>query len=216
MEDQFINISFWVADYGLITNPNTSTRTLQLKQIRNPQLSGVLPPHVFFIRQERYKIMQEYVYYSDNSTKITDEWARLGGKSFRLSDIQSVEVCSTQTDSSRNLPSFLVVAGSLLMFGVSNLQNFFPIGWDGLVPTTHLLGILIALAGITILIIQMLLKSDYIYMVSMRGTFGNACPFASDDELYVRKVAAAIQTALIARRADAPAPHSSLVDMHPR
>ena len=159
--------------------------------------------------------MQEFVYYSDNSTKITDEWAKLGGKSFRIADLQSVVVCTTQTDSARNLPTFLIVAGSLLMFGVTNLQNFFPIEWEGLVPTAHMLGILIALAGLTILTIQMVLKSDYIYMVSMSGTFGNACPFASDDEQYVRKVAAALQTALKDRRAEVPAGAPSLADIHP-
>ncbi len=144
--------------------------------------------------------MQERVYHSDNSTKINSEWARLGGKSYRLTDISSVKVCSTQTDRARNLPSILIVIGSLLMFSVINLQNVYPVEWDGFEPAAYALGILIALSGLTILVIQMVLKSEYIYMVNIEGTFGAACPFASDDEHYVRKVATALQTALQDRK----------------
>ena len=140
--------------------------------------------------------MSEIIYYSDGSTKITGEYARLGGKSFRLADITSVRVQTTQTDRARNVPTFLIVAGSLLMFTVANLQRFFPGDWDGIEPFTYALGMLIALAGLTILIIQTVLKSDYLYIVRIEGIFGSVCPFACEDEAYVRKIADTLRTAL--------------------
>jgi hypothetical protein len=154
--------------------------------------------------------MQELVYYSDNATKITNDTIKLGGKSYRLADLSSVDVGRTQTDPSRNAPSFLVVAGSLLMFTVNNLQEFIPVEWDVMLPFTLALGVLIALSGLIILVMQMLLKTDYIYMVCIKGTFGTACPFASDDEHYVRTVANALRTALRESRAASPAAASTL------
>jgi hypothetical protein len=140
--------------------------------------------------------MQEIVHYSDSSTKITSESARLGGKSYRLADITSVNVLSTQTDRARNVPSFLIVVGSLLMFAVTNLQHFLPISWESAMPVASVLGMLIALAGLTIIIMQMVMKTDHIFIISIDGTFGSACPFASDDERYVRAIVTALRAAL--------------------
>ncbi|HKP54669.1 MAG TPA: DUF6232 family protein [Chloroflexia bacterium] len=144
--------------------------------------------------------MQELVYYSDSSTKITGEYARLGGKSYRLADLTSVSVSATQTDRARNVPSFLIVVGSLLMFSVTNLQRFFPVALEDMIPATSVLGMLIALAGLTVLIMQMVMKTDHIFILSINGTFGSACPFASDDEEYVRKIAQALNLAIKDRR----------------
>jgi hypothetical protein len=154
--------------------------------------------------------MQELVYYSDNATKITNDTIKLGGKSYRLADLSSVDIGRTQTDPSRNAPSFLVVAGSLLMFSVNNLQGYIPLEWDVVLPFALALGVLIALSGLIILVMQMLLKSDYIYMICIKGTFGTACPFACDDERYVRTVATALRTALRDSQAASPSAASTL------
>lgn len=140
--------------------------------------------------------MKELIYYSDTGTRITGEYARLGGKSFQLADISSISVQTTQTDSARNLPSFLLVVGSLLMFGVINMRNVFPADWENTMPIAILAGMLVSMAGLTVLIIQMFLKSDYVYILSINGAFGCVCPVASDDEKYVRKLATALRSAL--------------------
>ena len=140
--------------------------------------------------------MHEIVYHSDISTKITGETVKLGGKSYRLADISAVSVSAVQTDRARNVPAILIVLGSLLMFAVTNFQAVSPSTWEALLPIASVLGMLIAMAGLTVLIIQMALKTDHIFIVHLKGTFGSACPFASDDEQYVRKIASALRIAL--------------------
>lgn len=156
--------------------------------------------------------MKELIYYSDTGIKITGEQAKLGGKSFNLSDITSVKVQTTQTDTARNLPSFLLVIGSLLMFGLTNLRAVIPAALENIAPMAVLAGMLLSMAGITILVIQMVLKTDYMYILSINGKFGGACPVASDDERYIRKLASALTTALNESREEASEVSSALVD----
>jgi len=156
--------------------------------------------------------MQERIFYSDTGTRITSEYVRLGSKSFHISDISSVSVQTTQTDSARNLPSFLLVVGSLLMFGVTNMRGLLPADWENALPIAILAGMLISMSGLTVLVIQMFLKSDYLYILSINGLFGSVCPVASDDEKYIRKLASALTSAMQASREAFPAMSSPLAD----
>lgn len=140
--------------------------------------------------------MEEEKYFSDGSVKITNEYIKLGGKSYRLDDIASVKMRSAQTDSMRDVPTFLVISGSILMFTLINLQSIIPVGWEDAVRIGAIAGMLLSIAGLVMLVLSMIMKAEYLYIVHLSGTFGSACPLASDDETYIQNVVASIHRAI--------------------
>jgi hypothetical protein len=143
--------------------------------------------------------MPEIVYYSDSFVRVTSEWVKLGDKTYRLADIRSLRVWSTQTEPLRELPYFLILAGSFTTFGLLNIQHIVSDNWQNVVLWLFWTGIAIGLAGLVVLLVQMLWKARCLYGITLIGSFGMTTPYASDDEQHVRQVAAAIHTALDAR-----------------
>ncbi|HYP39640.1 MAG TPA: DUF6232 family protein [Chloroflexia bacterium] len=148
--------------------------------------------------------MTDFTYYADSSVQITSDWVKLGEKTYRVSDIKSAKVWSTQADPMRELPYFLLIAGSFTMFALNNFRSIFPRQWESMIPFVLAFGMIIGLAGFGILLAQMFRKSEYIYILRLTGTFGTTSPFASDDERYVQKIADAMQLALSNRQVEAP------------
>src|SRR5687768_4211033 len=126
-------------------------------------------------------VMEEETYFSDSTIKITSDSVKLSGKSYPIVDIASVRMRSLQADPLRELPTFLVVVGSILMFALLNLHYVFPVGWEQVTQMGAIVGMLLSVAGLVMLVLSMVLKSECIYVVHLKGTFGDACPFASDD-----------------------------------
>jgi hypothetical protein len=156
--------------------------------------------------------MPETTYYSDSAVQISNEWVKLGGKIFSVAEIDSVKMQSAQSDVTRELPYFLMIAGSITTFVLLNLQQMFPNDWDALVPRILMLGLLVGIVGLGILLLQTFLKSDYLYAIKLSGTFGEALPFASDDQRYVQKVYGAIKLALDERPQQMPVSAPITVD----
>ena len=148
--------------------------------------------------------MAEITYYSDSSVQISSEWVKLGGKIYPVAEIDSVSMRSAQSDSSRDLPYFLMIAGSITTFVLLNAQQIFPNDWEVLVPRMLVVGLVLAVVGIAVLVVQSLLKKDYIYGVKLSGTFGDAIPFASDDPRYVQKIISAIEIAIMSQVQNLP------------
>jgi hypothetical protein len=148
--------------------------------------------------------MTDITYYADSSVQITSDWVKLGEKTYRMSDIKSATVWSTQADPMRELPYFLLIAGSFTMFLLNNFRSVFPRDWEHILPFVLGFGMIIGLAGFAILLSQMFRKSDYIFILRLTGTFGTISPFASDDERYVQKIADAMKLALSNRQVEAP------------
>ena len=144
--------------------------------------------------------MEEETYFVDSTIKVTSDWVKLGGKSYSVADIASVRMRSLQADTLRELPTFLVIAGSILMFALLNLHYVFPVGWEQVVQLGAIVGMLLSIAGLVMLVLSLLLKTECIYVVQLKGTFGNACPFGSSDPTYVRAVVDAIRQALDEQR----------------
>lgn len=154
----------------------------------------------------------EATYFSDASVKVTNNCIRLGGKTYQVSDVTSVRMRTSQADPLRDLPTFLVIAGSILMFAILNLQNVLPGSWDDLVRLATIGGMLLSVAGLVLLVMGMFLKVEYLYVVHLNGVFGGACPFASDDEAYVRSIVQAIQQAVNERPSTVMLERRSLVE----
>jgi hypothetical protein len=140
--------------------------------------------------------MEEETYFSDSTIKITSDSVKLSGKSYPIVDIASVRMRPLQADPLRELPTFLVVVGSILMFALLNLHYVYPVGWAQVTQVGAIVGMLLSVAGLVMLVLSMVLKSECIYVVHLKGTFGDACPFASDDAEYVRSIVAAIKQAI--------------------
>jgi hypothetical protein len=115
-----------------------------------------------------------------------------------MADIKSVKVKCAQPDSLKEMPYFLMILGSITTFTLLNLKEIFPRAWEGVMPSILMVGVLIGLAGMAMLVAQMVMKPQCIYAIRLCGTFGKATPFASDDEQYVNKVIDAIKTAVSA------------------
>lgn len=142
--------------------------------------------------------MSETTYYADSTVRVTSEWIRLGEKIYSIADIKSAKIKCAQPDSLKEMPYFLMILGSITTFTLLNLKEIFPRAWEGVMPSILMMGVLVGLAGMAMLVAQMVLKPQCIYAIRLRGTFGNATPFASDDEQYVNKVLGAIKTAMSA------------------
>jgi hypothetical protein len=140
--------------------------------------------------------MSGVLYYSDGFIEVTGEYAKFGGRAYSLSDVNSVKVWSAPTEPFRELPYFLIVAGSLTTFGLLNIRPSVQEDWESTVAMLFLLGVAIGLVGLAVLVIQMLWKTRCVYAVMLGGKFGTAVPYASDDERYVRRIATAIHLAL--------------------
>jgi hypothetical protein len=155
--------------------------------------------------------VDEETYFVDNTIKITSEWVKLGGKSYPTAEITSVRMRSLHADTLRELPTFLVIAGSFLMFALINIHYVFPTGWEGVLQLGAVIGMLLSVAGLVMLVLNTLMKTQCLYVVQLSGNFGDIYPFASDDAVYVRSIVSAIRTALAGQLAQAGRPHGSLV-----
>lgn len=149
--------------------------------------------------------MQEVTYYSDGYIQVTSEWIKLGERSYRVGEVREVEVCTTQVDTLRDAPYFLVTAGAITTFGFYNLERFLPKAWESVLSIVLALGILMGLLGLAVLLRQMFKKSESLYVLRLGGTFGHASPYASDDERYVCRIASAIKLSLNHQHAGYPA-----------
>ncbi len=156
--------------------------------------------------------MPEISYYSDSAVQVSNEWVKLGGKIYSVAEIDSVKMRSAQSDATRELPYFLMIAGSIITFVLLNLQQIFPNEWEEFVPRVLILGLLIGIAGLGLLLLQTFLKSDYLYAIKLSGTFGDALPFASDDPRYVQKIISAIKLAIDDQPQEMPASARVTVD----
>jgi hypothetical protein len=156
--------------------------------------------------------MPEITYYSDSAVQVSNEWVKLGGKIYSVSEIDSVKMRSAQSDPTRELPYFLMIAGSITTFVLLNLQQMFPKDWESLVPRVLIFGLLVGIAGLGLLLLQTFLKSDYLYAIKLSGTFGDALPFASDDQRYVQKIINAIKLAIDDQPQEMPASARITVD----
>ena len=155
--------------------------------------------------------MDEETYVVDSTIKITSEWVKFGGKSYPTAEITSVRMRSLHADTLRELPTFVVIAGSILMFALINLYYIFPTGWEGVLQMGAVIGMLLSVAGLVMLVLNNLLKTQCLYVVQLKGSFGDICPFASDDAAYVRSMVSAIKDALAGQPNEAEMPHGSLV-----
>jgi len=140
--------------------------------------------------------MPEITYYSDSAVQVSNEWVKLGGKIYSVAEINSVKMRSAQSDATREVPYFLMIAGSITTFVLLNIQQVFPKEWEALMPRILMLGLIIGLAGLGLLLLQTFLKSDYLYAIKLSGAFGDVIPFASDDQRYVHKIISAIEVAM--------------------
>lgn len=140
--------------------------------------------------------MPDITYYSDSAVQVSSEWVKLGGKIFSVAEIDSVKMRSAQSDATRELPYFLMIAGSITTFVLLNVQQIFPRDWQTLMPRILMAGLVIGLLGLALLLLQTFLKSEYLYAVKLSGSFGHAIPFASDDQRYVHKIISAIEVAM--------------------
>lgn len=143
--------------------------------------------------------MAEITYFSDSAVQVSSDWVKLGGKIYSVNDIKSVKVRSAQPAIVRDLPYLLMIAGSITTFLLLNIQQIFPSDWEDLMPAFLIAGLGIALVGLGVLIVQSFLRTDYLYAVSLSGSFGKVSPFASDDPHYVNTVASAINNAIGSR-----------------
>lgn len=140
--------------------------------------------------------MSKITYYADSTVRVTSEWVRLGEKVYSVADIKSVKVKCAQPKSLRELPYFLMIVGSITTFTLLNVKHLFPRDWESILPGMLSLSAIIGFAGLVLLPAQAVLTPACIYAVRLRGSFGEASPFASDDEQYVSKVVDAIGTAI--------------------
>lgn len=140
--------------------------------------------------------MADMTYYSDSAVQVSSEWVKLGGKIYPVGEIESVKMRSAQSDATRELPYFLMIAGSIITFLLLNLQEIFPRDWEALLPRILMVGLGIGLAGLGILLLQTFRKQQYLYAIKLSGSFGHATPFASDDLRYVQKIISAINVAI--------------------
>src|SRR3712207_6337985 len=116
--------------------------------------------------------MTDVTYYADSSVQVTSDWVKLGEKTYRVSDIKSAKVWSTQADPIRELPYFFLIAGSFTMFVLNNFRTVFPSEWEHAVPFLLAFGMILGVTGFGILLAQMFRRSEYIYILRLRGTFG--------------------------------------------
>ena len=156
--------------------------------------------------------MPEITYYSDSAVQVSNEWVKLGGKIYSVSEIDSVKMRSAQSDATRELPYFLMIAGSITTFVLLNIQQILPNNWEEFVPRVLILGLLVGIAGLGLLLLQTFFKSDYLYAIKLSGTFGDALPFASDDQRYVQKIISAIKLAIDDQPQEVPSAARVTVD----
>jgi hypothetical protein len=145
--------------------------------------------------------MDETTFMSDGTVRINSQSVKLGGKSYLLSEVRSVSMRAVQSDQLRDLPYYLVVAGAIMMFAITNLNSLLSGAWDSLVQIVSLVGVLVSLAGLVMLVTNTLVKGECLYVVQIDGEFGSSCPFASDDPRYVRNVVEAIRRAIASEHA---------------
>jgi hypothetical protein len=154
--------------------------------------------------------MDETTYMTDGTVRISSEAIKLGGKIYSLSEVRSVRMRTIQSDHLRDLPYYLVVVGAIMLFGITNLDALLGGVLEGVVQVTSLFGVLISLSGLVMLVMNSLVKGECLYVVQIEGEFGSSCPFASDDQRYVRNVVAAIRQAIAADTAPAASMAASL------
>jgi hypothetical protein len=146
--------------------------------------------------------MDQEFYFDDSMIKITDDSVKFGARSYPIVNITSVRMRHLQADTLRELPTFLVVAGSILMFALINLHYLFPSDWEQILQMGAITGMLLSVAGLVMLVLSFFFKSSTIYVVHLKGSFGDACPFASDDPSYTRSLVAAISRVIAERPAE--------------
>src|SRR5688500_8971724 len=156
--------------------------------------------------------MPEMTYYSDSAVQVSNEWVKLGGKIYAVAEIDSVKMRAAQSNATREVPYFLMIAGSITTFVLLNIQEIFPSDWEVLMPRILMLGLIIGLAGLGLLLLQTFLKSDYLYAIKLTGAFGEVIPFASDDQRYVQKIINAINLAMDDQPQEMGVPNGITVD----
>jgi len=156
--------------------------------------------------------MPDTTYYSDSAVQVSNEWVKLGGKIYAVAEIESVKMRAAQSNAMRDVPYFLMIAGSMITFVLLNIREVFPNDWEVMMPRILMLGIIIGVSGLGLLLLQTFLKSDYLYAIKLTGSFGEVTPFASDDQRYVQKIISAIDLARTDQPQDIPVPNRMTVD----
>jgi len=156
--------------------------------------------------------MTDTTYYSDSAVQVSNEWVKLGGKIYAVAEIESVKMRAAQSNAMRDVPYFLMIAGSMITFVLLNIREVFPNDWEVMMPRILMLGIIIGVSGLGLLLLQTFLKSDYLYAIKLTGSFGEVTTFASHDQRYVQKIISAIDLARTDQPQDIPVPNRMTVD----
>ncbi len=143
------------------------------------------------------------IYYSDKYAQVTGEAIIMRGKVYPLEAVEAVRVWQDK-GVRREWPYVALLAVTLLLFGGFNGQNLIPEDWADVVPTILTVDVLFAIGVVGVLLMQMFLKGDEVYMIGLRGTFGLSDPLCCEDGGHAQHLADAIRMAMLNRVAPAP------------
>jgi hypothetical protein len=124
------------------------------------------------------------------TVQITEEWVQLGSKTYLTSDIKSARMLSVWADPARDVAYATGSGGLILFLGAINVVNgrFVSGGWAVAAAIVAVIGLLLSIVGMLVMMSQLLRGPNYVYIVSLRGSFGRETAYASPDRAHVEKI----------------------------
>ncbi len=145
--------------------------------------------------------MSETVYFEGPSARIGNAWFVLRRGAYRVADVHSIEL--RRVNSNRGfwhrviIPVILFVGAisSALQLGESFSSDFFPVSLVCTVPLLLILALITPYMFYT-LYVEISGPRSIVYLITLRGSFGESTAFASLDKSYSEQIAAMMREAL--------------------
>lgn len=143
--------------------------------------------------------MADTIYYSDKDLTVTGSTITIRGKSYPVSEVQSVRTWRTRTGSRRELPYLLITSLVVLVFLVLNLSHLQPDAWANVIPIFLTLDLLFGVGACGLLLTQLFLREEDICLLALRGNFGASLPLRCADEQQAQRMVDAVRMAILNR-----------------